>query len=316
MACQPRATVPGETREGRADPPARRRRIAKQFFKAAVRKGLITKNPFTDLASTVQGNAERLYFISCEDALRVLDACPDSQWRLIFALSRFGGLRCPSEHMALRWEDVDWARNRLTIHSPKTEHHPNGASRQIPLFPELLLHLQEAFEEAEAGTEFIITRYRETNQNLRTQLTKIIKRAGLEPWPKLFHNLRSTRETELAETYPLHVVCAWIGNSQPIAAKHYLQVTDDHFSQATEAPAQAAGVPASALDGRPAQPEQALQNALQHPVARARTASHAEIGRSAKSASCKEIRDVATECESAGIDAMGDTGLEPVTSRV
>ena len=33
-----------------------------------------------------------------------------------------------------------------------------------------------------------------------------IKRAGLTPWPKLFQNLRSTRETELAETFPLHVM--------------------------------------------------------------------------------------------------------------
>ena len=61
---------------------------------------------------------------------------------------------------------------------------------------------------------------------------RIIRKAGIEPWPKLFQNLRSTRETELAEQYPLHVVCAWIGNSQPVAAKHYLQVTEGHFRQA------------------------------------------------------------------------------------
>ena len=70
------------------------------------------------------------------------------------------------------------------------------------------------------------------NANLRTQLQRIIRRAGLKPWPKLFHNLRATRETELAEEYPLHVVCAWIGNSKAIAAKHYLQVNDAHFEQA------------------------------------------------------------------------------------
>jgi hypothetical protein len=36
----------------------------------------------------------------------------------------------------------------------------------------------------------------------------------------------------------MHVVCQWIGNSQPIAAKHYLQVTDDHFSKAVRNPVQ------------------------------------------------------------------------------
>ena len=58
------------------------------------------------------------------------------------------------------------------------------------------------------------------------------------PWPKLFQNLRSTRETELTERFPVHVVCAWLGNSVPVAAKHYLQVTDDHFEQAIQQAAQ------------------------------------------------------------------------------
>jgi hypothetical protein len=32
------------------------------------------------------------------------------------------------------------------------------------------------------------------------------------------------------------VVCQWIGNSQKVAAKHYLQVTDEHFTAAAGAP--------------------------------------------------------------------------------
>ena len=105
-----------------------------------------------------------------------------------------------------------------------------------------------AFDEAEPGTEHVITRYRGSATNLRTQLHRIIRRAGLEPWPKVFQNLRSTRETELAEQFPMHVVCAWIGNSQPVAAKHYLQLTDEHFTRAigdqSEEPVQAAQNPA------------------------------------------------------------------------
>lgn len=105
----------------------------------------------------------------------------------------------------------------------------------IPLFPELRPHLLAAFEEAGEGEEHVITRYRDANANLRTQLHRIIKRAGLEPWPKTFQNLRSTRETELAETFPMHVVCKWIGNSEPVAAAHYLQFTDEHFERAVNA---------------------------------------------------------------------------------
>ena len=104
----------------------------------------------------------------------------------------------------------------------------------MPLFPELRPHLEAAWDPAAEGAEFVIVRHRDSNVNLRTQRLRIIAKAGLTAWPKLFQNLRSTRETELAETYPLHVVVSWLGNSQLIAAKHYLQVTDDHFAQAIQ----------------------------------------------------------------------------------
>ncbi|MEM6260746.1 MAG: integrase, partial [Planctomycetota bacterium] len=67
-----------------------------------------------------------------------------------------------------------------------------------------------------------------------TQLKRILRKAGLEPWPKLFQNLRSSRETELAERFPLHVVTAWLGNSATVAQKHYLQVTEAHIAEAAK----------------------------------------------------------------------------------
>jgi integrase len=229
--------------EGLAEPTIRKRcSFAKQFFHFAVKKELIISNPFTELKSRALSNPNRFYFISRDEAEKVIDACPDNQWRLLFALSRYGGLRCPSEHLLLKWDDVDWERDRITVTSPKTEHHEGGGSRVIPIFPELKHHLEEAFEIAESGTEYVITRYRNKNSNLRTQLLRIIKRAGLNAWPKLFQNLRSTRETELAETYPMHVVCSWIGNTEAIAAKHYLQVTEDHFNRALHNPVQQSAV--------------------------------------------------------------------------
>ena len=114
----------------------------------------------------------------------------------------------------------------------------------VPLFPELLPYFRDAFEEAAEGTKYVVTRYRKQGLNLRTQLLRIIANAGLTPWPKLFQNLRATRETELAEDWPEHVVCAWIGNSRLVARQHYLQVTEDHFERAAKSaqnPAQLGG---------------------------------------------------------------------------
>jgi integrase len=114
-----------------------RKRIsnAKQFFGEAVAHELIPKNPFAKLKSATKGNRKRDFFVTQEMAKQVIDACPDAQWRLLFALSRYGGLRCPSEHLALRLDDVDWERDRLRVTSPKTEHHEGGilvSSRYSP----------------------------------------------------------------------------------------------------------------------------------------------------------------------------------------
>lgn len=214
--------------------------VARQFFTAAQRHRLIEENPFQGLAASLRENPDRFHFVSPQDAAKVLEACPTPEWRLLFALARWGGLRVPSEPLVLRWSDVDWEKNRLTVHSPKTEHHEGGEARVIPLFPEIRGPLEEAFDAAPEGAEFIITMRRDPRNNLRTQLTRIIRRAGLKPWPKLWHNLRSTRQTELVESYPIHVVCKWIGNTAAVAKRHYLQVLEDHFDRASRGASQQA----------------------------------------------------------------------------
>src|SRR5262249_36258928 len=152
----------------------------------------------------------------------VLDACPDAQWRLIVALARYGGLRCPTEVLALELGDVDWERQRFWVRSEKTEGQ-GKPGRWVPLFPELRPHLEAVFDEAPAGTVHFITRYRGVECNLRTQLHRIVRRAGLEPWAKAFVNLRASRDTELVAQFPAHVVAAWMGHTPRVAAKHYLQ---------------------------------------------------------------------------------------------
>ena len=225
-----------KTKTGLAENTARRRvGLAQQFFNDAVDRGLIARNPFNGLSSNVTGNKEREYFITRDQASKVLAACGENlEWRLLFALSRFGGLRCPSEHLALTWADVDWERGRLFVRSPKTAHHAGRESRLVPIFPELRPHLEAAYDAAAEGTVHVITRYRDSGANLRTQFQRIVKAAGLVPWPKLFQNLRATRETELLKSFPAHVVASWIGHSVKVQNEHYAQVTDEDFERASK----------------------------------------------------------------------------------
>jgi integrase len=211
-----------------------RKRIAnaKQFFADALDREILSRNPFAALKGGQKGNRQRDYFITREPAAKVIDACPDAQWRLLFALSRFAGLRCPSEHLALKWSDVDGAQGRITVHSPKTEHHEGKASRVIPLFPELHSYLETAWDESPDGAVYVISIRCDAATNLRTRMEKIICRAGLTPWPKLFQNLRASRATELATEYPADVAAAWLGHSTLVANKHYWQVTDADFERA------------------------------------------------------------------------------------
>jgi integrase len=237
----------GKGGQGLADNTVRRRcSIARQFFNDAVERRLIAENPFARMKGvTVQPNRSKDYFVSREEADAVLNACPDAQWRLLFALSRYGGLRCPSEHLALRWRDIDWKDNRITIRASKTEHHQGQGIRIMPLFQELRPHLQAVLDELlldfdpkaqRLSEQPVITRYRDSKTNLRTGLERIILAAGLKPWPKLFQNLRATRATEVADIpqVPAHAAAEWLGHSNTIADRHYRQVTEEHFARALQ----------------------------------------------------------------------------------
>jgi len=63
------------------------------------------------------------------------------------------------------------------------------------------------------------------NANLRSKMTRLLRRGGVSGWPRLFHSMRASRQTELQREFPLHVVCSWLGNSPRIAQQSYLLVT-------------------------------------------------------------------------------------------
>ena len=283
-----------------AEATARRRcKRARQFFQAAVKRRLLDANPFAAMPCGDFANAARFRFVTRDEIEAVLARCPDAEWRAIVALARYGGLRCPSEVLALKWEDVDFARGRFVVRSAKTEHAGRGV-RTVPLFPALARILHEAFDVAEPGAEFIITRYRQPEKNLRTQLRRIIKRAGLEAWPRTFANLRASAEADLADKWPLHVCAQWLGHSPRVALTNYLRARESDYQEAAEGAAKSGA--------KAVQPgaEGALQKAVQ---------SGAETGRSEPHGAPETEAKPADSLESTGFDMsmVTLTGLEPVS---
>jgi integrase len=232
---------------------------ASQFFTAAIELKVIIDNPFSSLPKVVRGNHDKYHFIDRSTIEKVIEACPSAEWRLLVGLARYAGLRIPSEAVLLKWEDISLDSNTMTITSPKTAHHGKGI-RACPIFPGLLPLLEDARETAPAESVFVLQHYRNPTQNLRTHFQRIIKKAGVEPWVKLWQNLRSSCATELADKYPEHVLTKWLGNTPKIAKEHYLQVTDEHWRRAAtgettleQSASKSASVPSGLGMNRPAQ---------------------------------------------------------------
>ncbi len=205
---------------------AKRCRYARHYFEVAKRRGNIDVNPFAHIKGAVKGDVTRRVFVPEEVVQKVIDGIPDAQWKLLIALARWGGLRIPSEALALTWADVDFAGKRFIVRATKTAHHEDGGIRVVPMFPELADLFQKVFDEAEDGAVHVISRYRSGGVNLRTQLLRYINRAGLKPWPKLWQNLRASRATELADKFPSHVCPAWLGHTEKVADAFYRTVSD------------------------------------------------------------------------------------------
>ena len=232
----------------------RRLKMAKMLLNYALMLKFIGENPFADVKGKNANPAERRHYISEHDALKLIDAA-NPTWRTIIALARFAGFRCPSEVLSLKRENVNFATGRMTVSSPKTEHLEGREYRVVPIFARLRRHLEDAHELAAPGELYVVggpqgSAYRATsngpngwvNTNLRTTFEKIVRRAALKPWPRLFHNLRASCETDLMQDHPIHVVTAWIGNTPKIALGHYLQTLDGDFEKALKGGAESGAV--------------------------------------------------------------------------
>jgi len=203
---------------------------AKTMMQEAVKRKLIGENPFKHLKSGPTPSKYNRY-ITADEIQRVIDACPDAEWKLLFGLARYAGLRVPSESHGLTWNDVDWEHSRLTVRSPKTEHHAGHEQRVVPITPNLMELLQERFDDCEEGEEHLVAI--RGQGCIAKQVRAICARAGVEQWKRLWQTLRGSCEKEWAMTLPQYAVSRWIGHSITVSGRHYANaVPDELFDRA------------------------------------------------------------------------------------
>lgn len=151
--------------------------------------------------------------------------------RALFSLGRLAGLRVPSETHILTWADIDWERGRLSVYAPKTERYPQHRRRERPMVSALQAVLAEALDAASEGQERVVVRSR---NNMHRDLAIIIRRAGVESFPRVWQTLRPSCATKWSLKFPQHAVSAWLGHSEQVSRTHYLTIPDELWESAAK----------------------------------------------------------------------------------
>ena len=219
----------------------------KTLFNYAVKNEIIAASPFIGVKAGKQTNRARMVYITESETERILEACEyadnGTEWAVITALARFQGLRVPSEPRALKWEDVDLVGGKfiktkdgdlipaLRITAQKTK-----TVRIMPLFPrtkEILKRLRDDQKRTGILDEcpFVLRKVR-MSTNPGTTFKKIVFRAGVEDYPKPFHNLRASAATDVRRKHGTRAESEWIGHDAAIADEHYDMVTADELRKA------------------------------------------------------------------------------------
>ena len=283
--------------EGLAENTAKQRlRYARAFFELAIEDDLISANPFKARGLSVTQTAAEKEYVDWKEIATVIPLCPNYEWKLLFALARRVPLRIPSEIQEFTWDDIDFEKNQILIHSPKTRRLGKTA-RLVPIFDSLRPLLRK-LRVNETNNKYVFKDLRQ-NTNPSTTAKKIVVKAGVNVWKNFFNSLRASAETDLMDEFGIRKACQWAGNSVTTAMKNYALVKKSDYDETEIKPV--------SLD---------LKNDAKCDAVSASDAkSDAEPARNPSQGNAKDpIKNASVQnrLENECV-LVGDTGLEPVT---
>ena len=207
----------------------RRASTAREIFAFAIESDLLAKNPFKQKLIKTSVGAAKKKEVTKQVILDVIEHCPTTEWKLLFAFARFVGCRIPSEIQNLTWADIDRDKNQIRLWDEKRE-----KNKTVPLFPEVEQLIAKQYDEVPDCEVYVFPNLR-LNKNPGTTAKKYVKKAGYEVWNSFFNTLRANRETELMDEYGIRKACAWIGNTPETAMKNYSIVRGSDFDDSDRA---------------------------------------------------------------------------------
>lgn len=189
----------------------------KAWAQEAVDLELLPRNPFA-LLQTAQPTMDADWpWIGPAEMRALLRACPDARWRALLALCRYGGLRAGEAFRA----DQSHVRGAWLIVANQGEQTTKRRERAVPIRPELGRVL-----DAKAGTfqrSTLLCGGLHRTRQFGPTLDAIIRRAGLQPWPKPLHTLRRCAGCEWAQVLKVDAftVARYLGHSPAVAQAWY-----------------------------------------------------------------------------------------------
>lgn len=215
------------------------------YFKQAVMRRVIEVNPF--VGCTVEAprkpQQDRRRVVDTEVLSRIENWLHDNQpdYYIYWSVVRWTGCR-KNEALLLEWSHIDFESSTMIMPAPKTAR-KGIPERKLPIFPELKPILEFAFAKQDKPNNGFVVRnilnLKDTdrskvnwsNKNAGPHMERLIIKAGESPWPKLFQNLRVTRENELLrdDEYRRDAIHAFIGHTSETFDANYKHLSDDDF---------------------------------------------------------------------------------------
>ena len=199
-------------------------KMVKRFFRQAMEKGYLQRNP-ADSLKTFRESEKPIRHLSDDEVKRLLEAAPEDLKQIItvFLLT---GLRY-GELCHLTWSDIDFRRKQLIVQSRNGWSPKNFKRRAIPMHQvveQILKALDQngseyVFPEADGGT---------AEGGLRNRIYRIFKAA------KVSGNVKSLRSTfasnDVMSGMPIYTVSKLLGHHDvKITEKHYASLAPDYM---------------------------------------------------------------------------------------
>jgi integrase len=219
----------------------------------AVRLSLIEKNP-ADLVDAPRRNHVEMKTLTEDQARALLEEAQGHRYQTLYLLALRTGMRC-GELLALRWQDVDLKRGKITVHaSAQRIDHPGErfriddtktqrSHREVPITPAVVEALK-AHQHEQKVAKLAVLDWQEQDlvfpgrhgkliplEMPGRALDMLLRRATL---PDIrFHDLRHTCVTILlARGVQPHTVAAMIGDDVGLMLRVYAHVTPSQLDQA------------------------------------------------------------------------------------